>query len=195
MKILIIGGSKSGKSHLAQELSKALSQRGPMYYWATMEPVDAEDRARIERHIEDRAGWGFSTVERGRGLVSAPLPPDAEEAAVLFDSVTALVTNELFGDLSEETFADTKAAVLRAEEAKRRSVAGLLRLSEGFCHCIAVADDVFRDGREYDEMTELWRAALADTLRALAAEFDTVIEVTAGIMLLRKGRLPVGITI
>ena len=39
-----------------------------MIYWATMEPVDGEDRARIARHLDERAGWGFSTVECGRAL-------------------------------------------------------------------------------------------------------------------------------
>ena len=38
MRILLIGGSKSGKSHLAQQLCRSLG--GPLVYWATMEPVD-----------------------------------------------------------------------------------------------------------------------------------------------------------
>ena len=60
MTYLLIGGSKSGKSHLAQQLCRSLG--GPLVYWATMEPVDGEDRARIARHLDERAGWGFSTV-------------------------------------------------------------------------------------------------------------------------------------
>ena len=55
MKILIIGGSKSGKSRLAQRVVKTLAQGGPMVYWATMEPVDGEDRLRIEKHIRNDA--------------------------------------------------------------------------------------------------------------------------------------------
>ena len=67
MKILLVGGSKSGKSGLAQRLCVQLAAGAPMIYWATMEPVDGEDRARIARHLDERAGWGFSTVECGRG--------------------------------------------------------------------------------------------------------------------------------
>ena len=72
MTYLLIGGSKSGKSHLAQQLCRSLG--GPLVYWATMEPVDGEDRARIARHLDERAGWGFSTVECGRALERAALP-------------------------------------------------------------------------------------------------------------------------
>ena len=49
MRILLLGGSKSGKSHLAQTLCRKLAEGGPMIYWATMEPVDGEDRDRIRR--------------------------------------------------------------------------------------------------------------------------------------------------
>ena len=45
MNILLIGGSKSGKSLLAQEVTHRLAAGGPLYYWATMEPADGEDRA------------------------------------------------------------------------------------------------------------------------------------------------------
>ena len=93
MKILLVGGSKSGKSGLAQRLCVRLAAGAPMIYWATMEPVDGEDRARIARHLDERAGWGFSTVECGRALERAALP---ERACVLFDSVTALLANEMF---------------------------------------------------------------------------------------------------
>lgn len=93
MTYLLIGGSKSGKSHLAQQLCRSLG--GPLVYWATMEPVDGEDRARIENHLRDREGWGFETLEAARDLPAAfdRLPADA---TVLFDSATALLANEMF---------------------------------------------------------------------------------------------------
>ena len=93
MTYLFIGGSKSGKSHLAQQLCRDLG--GPLVYWATMEPVDGEDRARIENHLRDRDGWGFETLEAARSLPAAfdRLP---KNATVLFDSATALLANEMF---------------------------------------------------------------------------------------------------
>mgnify|MGYP000452933017 CR=1 FL=1 len=88
MRALFIGGGKSGKSTAAQRLAAALADGGPLYYWATMTPHDGEDEERIQRHRDDRAGMGFTTVER-----SFDLPAGLDEidpaGTVLFDSVTA----------------------------------------------------------------------------------------------------------
>ena len=64
MRILLIGGSKSGKSTMGQRLTRTFAAGAPMYYWATMEPTDEEDLARIARHLKDREGWGFETEAR-----------------------------------------------------------------------------------------------------------------------------------
>ena len=172
MKILLVGGSKSGKSGLAQRLCVRLAAGAPMIYWATMEPVDGEDRARIARHLDERAGWGFSTVECGRALERAALP---ERACVLFDSVTALLANEMFSGAQPDAAAPERAA----QE--------LLALSCRAAHLVCVCDDIFRDGAAYDEWTERYRSGLARVCRTLAAEFDTVCEVTAGLPHLCKG--------
>ena len=67
MNILISGGCKNGKSYYAQKLALSMAQEKslPLYYLATMIPVDDEDRVRIERHLKEREGWGFDTIERG----------------------------------------------------------------------------------------------------------------------------------
>lgn len=114
MTYLLIGGSKSGKSHLAQQLCRSLG--GPLVYWATMEPVDGEDRARIENHLRDREGWGFETLEAARDLPAAfdRLPADA---TVLFDSATALLANEMFrpdGTMDKDAGAPERAGAARA---------------------------------------------------------------------------------
>ncbi|MCR5808873.1 MAG: bifunctional adenosylcobinamide kinase/adenosylcobinamide-phosphate guanylyltransferase [Clostridiales bacterium] len=175
MRILLVGGSKSGKSSLAQEIAIKLANGGPKYYWATMKPVDREDDERIERHIADRAGLGFITLERGKGLLYGELPPD--NAAVLFDSVTALLANEMFGAGFDPT-------------APERALCELLALSEKCAHFVCVADEVFRDGAVYDDMTEDYRMGLARVLRGLAKEFDASAEVSCGIPKFYKGGLP-----
>ena len=92
MKILIVGGSKSGKSMAAQRIAARGSC--PAYYWATMEPSDSEDEKRIARHLEARAGWGFETIECGRN--TSAFSASVRGGCVLFDSVTALLANEMF---------------------------------------------------------------------------------------------------
>ena len=86
MKIWITGGAGSGKSSLAQELASALAAGGPHYYVATMVPRDDEDRRRISRHIEDRAGMGFGTIECPCRLTER-ITPDSE-GTYLLDSAS-----------------------------------------------------------------------------------------------------------
>ena len=146
MRILLIGGSKSGKSTMGQRLTRAFAASAPMYYWATMEPTDEEDLARIARHLKDREGWGFETIERGRDLLPA-LERIDPAGAVLFDSITAQLACEMFGETIDKT-------------APERAGEELLTVSRYPEHFICTCDD-------------LWRG--------LAAEFDVVCEMTAGV--------------
>ena len=93
MTYFLSGGSKSGKSMLAQKIAKALP--APHYYLATLRPTDAEDRAIVARHLRERDGWGFTTLERECGILSA-LELAPENGTFLLDSVTALLANEMF---------------------------------------------------------------------------------------------------
>ena len=173
MTILLLGGSKSGKSLLAQSLCRDLSNGCGMVYWATMEPMDDEDRDRIARHRAERAGWGFETVECGHVLDRVALPP---ESTVLFDSATALLANEMFG---ASHVCDDPAAANRATDE-------LLALSARVANFVCIADDLGRDGAVYDAGTEAFRRGLALLCRRLAARFDSVREVVAGIPSERK---------
>ena len=92
MNILLIGGSKSGKSHLAQELCRALG--GPMIYWATMEPTDEEDRERIRRE-EGRTIGAVKELEKILGLTGI-IRMEAYDISNTngFDSVGSMVVYE-----------------------------------------------------------------------------------------------------
>lgn len=175
MRVLLVGGSKSGKSMLAQELCRVLG--GPLYYWATMAPVDDEDRARIARHQEERRGWGFTTVERGRDLRGAVSQIDPT-GTVLFDSVTAALANEMFSAPEPD------------ETAWQRVRDNLLHISRHSAHFVCVCDDLWRDGGDYDRWTEAYCRGLALICRALAEGSDVVCEVAAGRPHLWKGALP-----
>ena len=97
MIVFITGGAKNGKSSLAQNLAVKLAGGGKRYYIATMIPSDQEDRDRIRRHIADRDGMGFETVEQGRDIAKVLTKADPN-GSFLLDSVTALLLNELFPD-------------------------------------------------------------------------------------------------
>ena len=169
MKIFISGGCKNGKSYFAQSLAKQLAEEsgGPLYYIATMIPHDDEDRARIRRHIEDRAGWDFETIEQDRNIKKI-FDRSSEKGTFLLDSVTALLANEMFdgGDIH------TEAYLKIAEELEY--VAGKAS------NVIFVSDYIYSDADIYDELSESYRRGLGYIDRALAGISDRVTEVAYG---------------
>ena len=95
MTYFISGGAKCGKSSLAQDLSVALSKGGKHYYVATLIPSGREDDDRIKKHLADREGMGFETVECFRNILDCLETAD-KNGAFLVDSVTSLIQNSLF---------------------------------------------------------------------------------------------------
>ena len=177
MTVFISGGVKNGKSFHAQNLAKKLSGEGPLYYLATMIPHDAEDDARIVRHIAERDGMGFETIECPRDILSC-LAQAEPQGVFLLDSTTALLANEMFlPDGSVNLDAAEKVAWELRELARR--VGGL----------VAVADTIYSDAADYDGLTEAYRRGLARVDRALAREFDVVLEICGGTIFCHKGAL------
>ncbi len=180
MNVLISGGCKNGKSGFAQDIAVKLSPEGNRYYVATMIPYDSEDRARIIRHIKDRAGMGFETLEIGRKIESC-LTLAKPDSTFLVDSVTALLLNELFPE-THHGEADPNAL--------NRCCEGLLKLAAGAKNAIFVTDYIYSDAMRYDDFTENYRASLASLDRALAEVCDVVIELCAGNVIFHKRGLP-----
>ena len=177
MNIFICGGCKNGKSSLAQDLAVRLSGEEKHYYVATMIAADEEDRVRIDKHIKDREGLGFETLEIGRDI-AACLGEDASRATFLIDSVTALLANEMFYGGEEDS------------EASERTRKGLLAVANGTKHAVFVSDYLFSGAKHFDEITEQYRCSLASIHCALAEVCDTVVELCAGQIIIHKGELP-----
>ena len=179
MTIFISGGAKNGKSTLAQDLTVALSKGGKHYYVATMISSGAEDDDRIRRHIADREGMGFETVECFRNIMDCLKIAD-KNGVFLVDSVTALIQNSLF-PVEKNYEMDLNAANRCAEE--------LVEFARTVRHAVFVSDYIYSDAEAFSESTEMYRKCLADIDRRLAAVCDTVIEVSAGQFIIHKGDL------
>lgn len=177
MIVFISGGAKNGKTTLGQDLTIQLAKGNPHYYIATMIPADDEDRDRIRRHIEDRDGLGFETVEIGRDILSC-LDFIEKDSSVLLDSVTALLLNELFPD-PLSTVMDVKAAEACGED--------LVTFAKSVKDAVIISDYIFSDAQRYDEVTETYRRCLASIDRKLASISDVVLEVSAGNVFVHKG--------
>lgn len=177
MNIFISGGCKNGKSYHAQELAKNMAQEMglPLYYLATMIPRDEEDLARIQRHLAEREGWGFETIEQGLRIGEALTARTVSGSEVnphgvfLLDSVTALLSNEMFREDGRVDF-----------DAPRRLADELERFALQTGNSVFVSDYIYSDSFAFDDFTEPYRQGLALLDRTLARICDRVIEVTYG---------------
>ncbi len=117
--ILITGGCRSGKSRLAQEKAEKLP--GCKLFVATCPPLDAEMRARIQRHQREREARGWLTAEEELDLAGL-LASRPEAEVVLVDCLTLWVNNLLFtADCQKDIGEDEMSAAARVlVEACRR---------------------------------------------------------------------------
>ena len=180
MTYFISGGAKCGKSTLAQNLTMALANGGKHYYVATMISSGKEDEERIHRHIADRDGMGFETIECFKNILNCLKTADAD-GVFLVDSVTALLQNALFP--AEKNYElDMDAANRCSDE--------LVEFAGRVGHAVFVSDYIYSDAEMYAETTEQYRKCLADIDRRLVRVCDTVVEVSAGQYIVHKGELP-----
>ncbi|AIZ33697.1 bifunctional adenosylcobinamide kinase/adenosylcobinamide-phosphate guanylyltransferase [Pseudomonas sp. K1(2024)] len=95
MRNLILGGARSGKSRLAEQL--AVASGLPVTYIATSEPLDGEMNERVRLHRERRpADWGL--IEEPLALAQVLRAEAAEGRCLLVDCLTLWLTNLLMLD-------------------------------------------------------------------------------------------------
>ena len=175
MHTFISGGCKNGKSWYAQRIAQTAGK--PLYYVATMISTGEEDDQRIARHIRERDGWGFATLECGRDILSCLKDADCT-GSFLLDSVTALLANEMFRPEGFDPSAPERVAAELEAFARRTGSA------------VFVSDFIYGDAQRYDEWTEGYRRGLALIDRRLAACCDNVLEVSSGCVICHKGVRP-----
>ena len=180
MRVFISGGAKCGKSSYAQDLALNLADGGKHYYVATMIPTGREDDERIRRHLLDREGMGFETVECFQNLLELTEKTDPE-GTFLIDNVTSLMQNALFHP--ENNYEPDLHAAKRCVD-EMAAFAGKVR------NAVFVSDYIYADAQRYSESTELYRKCLADADRVLSGICDVVMEVTASHCIVHKGELP-----
>lgn len=174
MICLVYGPSASGKSAWAERRACELAGQGPRAYLATMRAGGDEARARIEKHLAQRAGKDFVTFETPMlaRLQDAALPSDA---TALLDDIGNLVANEMFG-LAEEG----ACGLTHPEELADRIGAALLAVAKRASNLVVVADAVGEAGWRGDELTRDWIECCGAACCKLAAVADEVVEVRCG---------------
>ncbi|MDZ4096339.1 MAG: bifunctional adenosylcobinamide kinase/adenosylcobinamide-phosphate guanylyltransferase [Paracoccaceae bacterium] len=175
---MVIGGARSGKSHLAERLVSATAR--PRHYIATAEARDDEMRARIAAHRADRGadlGAGWHTVEAPRDLAAA-LAQVPQGAVVLVDCATLWLSNHL---LAETDLAAETTALLTA-------------LAGCAAPVVVVTNEVGLSIVPENALARAFRDAQGRLNQRLAEQAGLVVAVIAGLPLVLKGRMPEGMT-
>ncbi len=181
MIVLITGGCKNGKSNMAQDIAVRFSRDNNkhLYYVATMISTGPEDDIRIKKHVENRSGMGFETVEIKRQIVDLDklICQNSGKVTLLLDSLTALLANEMFRtDDSGFFYTDMEATARICKELDNL-------IDNAVCQdadIIFVSDGIYSDAVIYDEFTNEYRRGLALIERKVAEMADRVIEMSAG---------------
>ena len=164
MMILVTGGSKSGKSKIAEEIVTCTEL--PRFYIATMIPFGCEAQSAIKRHRTMRANKGFVTIEKYTDICDIELP---RPCAVLLECMGNLCANEMFSPC------------------KTNPVGKIL---DEISLLVIVTNQVGEDGIIYPDDTMNYIKCLGQINSQIAQMADCVIETVFGIPLMLKGEMP-----
>jgi adenosylcobinamide kinase/adenosylcobinamide-phosphate guanylyltransferase len=170
MFILITGANDSGKSRCAEHIASEIPLR--RIYAATMIPYGPDGEARRARHLRQRAGLGFLTVECPCDLGTVAC---SGGELVLLEDVSNLLANLAFSEKDPSAEENTERQILRLKER---------------CRVLIAVTIGGLDGKDCDGVTKNYVAALNRVNAFLSGQADTVIEMRGGLPHLLKGECP-----
>ncbi len=172
--VLLVGGARSGKSTLAQEMAKNLG--GRVLFCATAEPLDDEMQTRIKAHKKTRpAHW--DTIEASRNIRQALGKIASDYDTVIIDCITLLVANCLGGN----------AASRPAKQAVSREIKALIELmAKRQCNYILVSNEVGSGLVPDNKLGRIYRDTLGQVNQQLAKCADEVYFMASGLSLKMK---------
>ena len=181
MMALVTGGAASGKSVFAERLACSLSTQRT--YLATMSRDGAGAQERIAKHRAQRRDGHFTTIECAGSLVLDEARRADAKGVALLDDVGNLVSCALFPPTGAKAEASDVLARLDREFSS---------LAEQFAHVVVVGNSVGAAGETFSDFSGEWARLVGSLCCCMAARCDCVVEVTAGMPLVVKGRLPDG---
>lgn len=185
---LILGGARSGKSSLAEQM--AGESAGSVAYIATAQALDEEMQARIEMHREKRPE-DWRTFEIPRDIAKHWRDKQTGAQTVILDCLTLLVTNLVMLTSPDADHPNETAATNLVQDETDRLLA-LIRESEA--HWILVSNEVGLGLVPPYPVGRLYRDLLGFTNQRIASQADEVYWMLAGMAVpihqFRKSNLP-----
>lgn len=156
--VVILGGTRSGKSRLGRDRAATLANGGSVTYVATALPGDRELDERIDMHRRDRpADW--STIEPGGDLVDA-VAGIPDDTTILLDGLTLWVA----------TLIDETANVADVVDGPIEALRSTLAAHDG--PVVVVSDEVGLGIVPMDPLTRRFRDVLGIAHQRLVADAD-----------------------
>ncbi len=166
---LVTGGSRSGKSRHALEMSQLYKRK---YFLATAQPLDEEMQERINRHQAER-GQDWVTLEEPLNVTEI-LEENANQYEVLvLDCVTLWLSNLIM-----------KGADREAILSKLHSFIAACKKSQG--HIIVITNELGSGIIPMEASVRSFRDVAGEANQILAAEFDEVVNMVSGIPVVIK---------
>jgi len=173
VRLLILGGARSGKSRLAQDIA-ARRWRCPVYL-ATAEILDDEMAARVRMHRRARSRR-WRCVEAPLEIAEIIRRGIPGKDGILVDCLTIWLSNVLLKE-GRGAFARRRDELVKALHQARQDV-------------ILVANEVGMGVVPEHALGRTFRDLAGWLNQAVAKEADAVVFVTAGLPLVLKGQLP-----
>jgi len=174
---LILGGARSGKSRLAQEMA---NQSKTVLFVATASAGDEDMRLRIAKHQAERPDH-WRTLETGLHIGDKIDIAFQNEELVLIDCITLLVSNVLC------QYADDQFATQSEEKLEKQVIEEIKELQECLkslpASFIIVSNEVGMDIVPENRLGRLYRDFLGRANQMLASSADEVFFMVAGIPL------------
>jgi adenosylcobinamide kinase/adenosylcobinamide-phosphate guanylyltransferase len=164
--VVVIGGSRSGKTAFALGRAQEAAGVGSRVYIATAQPLDAEMEERIEKHRRER-GSAWATCEEPLHLGRAVRAASGSSAVAVIDCLTLWLSNLLCSNLDVEEAQDDFIDSLRTP--------GRLR------HIFVVSNEVGMGIVPENDMARRFRDMAGRLHQRLAGLADEVYLMVAGI--------------
>lgn len=185
--IFITGGARSGKTTFAENYAESIYDHSTfdLYYLATSRVSDREMDERIKRHQRDRANSQakWQTIEQP--LEIGEIAEDLNEnAIVLVDCITLLLSNELYKeDFSEERYLKKSYQT----EVKNRIINGLLRIASKSKTTLIVSNEVLFDSSAIDnEIVTIYQSLLGEIHQEIVKKASEAYLLESGIAIQKK---------
>lgn len=209
--VVITGGSRSGKSSLAQRMGEALP--APRTYVATSQMSDDEWAERIARHRADRVRGGWDTVEEALAVPDAVRGLSAA-GVVMVDCVTVWVNNLIWAraprgvpanELEAEALQSGRSLPSTLSEPEWMELSMRAAAAIGEDHVVAAAADLLDAARSVpgvvilvtnevgtgivpmDPVGRRFRDLVGRCNQVLAREADLVVLTVCGLPMVLKG--------